>query len=114
MIIIIPQTAQIQFDDNFTPEMLIDSIFDMLDLTIQVLEISVSLKDLKKIKEATVKIDHLCSIIDIALHFVEPIEYDFYKVKIMSICDFQKPYFDELGVLYTISDSQIESEKLID
>jgi hypothetical protein len=114
MIRIIPQTAQVQFDDDFTPGMLIDSIFDMLDLTISVLEISVSQRDLKKINEATVKIDHLCSLIHTALHFVEPIEFEFYKDKIMNICDFQKPYFDELGVLYTISDSQVESKELID
>jgi hypothetical protein len=107
MIRIIPQTAQIKFTELLTPQILIDSIFDNLVVTQYILKQNILDRDLKKINNITTRIDQLCNLIQSAQQFLEPIEYEFCKDKIMHICDFQKPYFDELGIEYTPITDQV-------
>jgi hypothetical protein len=101
MIRIIPHTAQVQFDETFTAQILIDKIYDKLE-SLQILLINyIKERDLDKIKNSTKQIDQLCMLINTAKNYLDPIEYEFCKDKIMPICDFQKDFFDEFDIIYS-------------
>jgi hypothetical protein len=100
MIRIIPHTAVIAFNDSFTPELLIDKFYEQLSNQEAVLHNEIQSRDTKAIELTTKAIDHLCMLINSTMNYCEPISFEFCKDKIMEICDFQKPYFDHIGIKY--------------